>query len=76
MAKTETVHTRVTGDIKEKADKIFHRLGLTTSQAITLFFFFFLNKYGLPFELLFPDVESVFFFSFSFFFFYSHFQGM
>ena len=37
MAKTETVHTRVTSDIKEKADKIFNRLGLTTSQAITFF---------------------------------------
>ena len=26
MAKTETVHTRVTGDKKEKAEKIFNHL--------------------------------------------------
>ncbi len=55
MAKTETVHTRVTGDIKEKADKIFHRLGLTTSQAITLFLTASVNKNGLPFELTLSD---------------------
>ena len=50
MVKTETVHTRVTSDIKEKADKIFNRLGLTTSQAITLFLTASVNNNGLPFE--------------------------
>ena len=35
--KTVTVHTRVSPEIKEKADAIFTKLGLTTSQAITLF---------------------------------------
>ena len=55
MAKTKTVHTRVTADIKEKADKIFNRLGLTTSQAITLFLTASVNKNGLPFELTLLD---------------------
>ena len=58
MAKTETVHTRVTSEIKEKADKIFNRLGLTTSQAITLFLTASVNKNGLPFELTLPDEEA------------------
>lgn len=58
MAKTETVHTRVTGDIKEKTDKIFNRLGLTTSQAIILFLTASVNKNGSPFELTLPDDES------------------
>lgn len=58
MAKTETVHTRVTYDIKEKADAIFSRLGLTTSQAITLFLTASVNHNGLPFELSLPTKED------------------
>ena len=58
MAKTETVHTRVTHDIKTQADEIFSRLGLTTSQAITLFLTASVNKNGLPFELTLPSDEE------------------
>ena len=58
MTKTETVHTRVTHDIKEKVDKIFNHLGLTTSQAITLFLTASVNKNGLPFELTMSDDEN------------------
>lgn len=58
MAKTETVHTRVTGDKKEKAEKIFNHLRLTTSQAITLFLTASVNKNGSPFELALPDDEA------------------
>lgn len=57
MAKTETVHTIVTGDIKEKAEKIFNRLELTTSQVNALFLTASVNKNGLPFELALPDDE-------------------
>ena len=49
--KTVTVHTRVSPEIKEKADAIFTKLGLTTSQAITLFLTATVNYNGLPFEL-------------------------
>ena len=58
MAKTETVHTRVTQDIKEKADGIFSTLGLTTSQAIMLFLTATVNHNGLPFELTIPQGDS------------------
>ena len=58
MAKTETVHTRVTNDIKQKADSIFARLGLTTSQAIMLFLTATVNHNGLPFELSLPSHED------------------
>ena len=54
MAKTETVHTRVTHDIKTQADSIFLKLGLTTSQAIMLFLTATVNHNGLPFELTLP----------------------
>ena len=55
MAKTETVHTRVTHDIKIQADAIFSKLGLTTSQAITLFLTASVNRNGFPFELALPS---------------------
>ncbi len=58
MAKTETVHTRVTYDIKKQADEIFSRLGLTTSQAIMLFLTASVNKNGIPFELTLPSSEE------------------
>ena len=58
MAKTETVHTRVTQDIKNKADVVFSRLGLTTSQAIMLFLTASVNHNGLPFELALPTKEE------------------
>ncbi len=55
MAKTETVHTRVTHEIKTQADAIFNKLGLTTSQAIMLFLTASVNNNGLPFELSVPQ---------------------
>ena len=58
MTKTETVHTRVPRDIKQQDDSIFSRLGLTTSQAITLFLTAAVNKTGLPFELTVPSKEE------------------
>ncbi len=58
MAKTETVHTRVTHDIKERAEEIFSQLGLTTSQAIMLFLTAAVNKNGMPFELTLPSEEE------------------
>lgn len=58
MNKTLTVHTRVTPDIKEQADRIFASLGLTTSQAIMLFLTASVNHNGLPFELTLPTQEE------------------
>ncbi len=58
MAKTETIHTRVTPEIKEQAEAIFSKLGLTTSQAIMLFLTASANHGGLPFELKAPVEED------------------
>ena len=58
MAKTQTVHTRVTEDIKTQADRIFSSLGLTTSQAIMLFLTAVVNHNGMPFELSLPKKED------------------
>ena len=58
MAKTQTVHTRVTEDIKNQAEKIFTSLGLTMSQAIMLFLTATVNHNGMPFELTLPKKED------------------
>ena len=58
MTKTETVHTRVTPEIKNKADKIYASLGLTTSQAIMLFLTATVNCNGLPFKLRIDNSEE------------------
>ena len=58
MAKTQTVHTRVTEDIKNQAEKVFTSLGLTMSQAIMLFLTATVNHNGMPFELTLPKKED------------------
>ena len=55
MGKTETVHTRVSPEIKRQADAIFNSIGLTTSQAISLFLTAVINNRGIPFPLTVPD---------------------
>lgn len=58
MMKTETVHTRVTPEIKSKAEKVLSAIGLSTSQAIMLFLTAVVNHNGMPFELSLPNAES------------------
>jgi len=58
MNKTETIHTRVTPEIKREAEKIFDSIGLTTSKAISLFLTSVVNHKGIPFELSLPEQED------------------
>ncbi len=51
MNKTATVRARLEPSLKERAEEILHALGLSTTQAITLFYRQIeLNK-GLPFDV-------------------------
>jgi DNA-damage-inducible protein J len=55
MGKTSTIRARIEPELKSKAEHIFKELGLTTTQAITLFYKQVeLNK-GLPFEVAIPN---------------------
>ena len=38
MNKSSTIRARIEPDLKNKAEHIFRKLGLTTTQAITLFY--------------------------------------
>ena len=55
MSKTSTVRARIEPDLKGKAEHIFQQLGLTTTQAITLFYKQVELKNGLPFDVVIPN---------------------
>lgn len=51
MSKTATIRARVEPDLKNTAEHIFNKLGLTTTQAITLFYKQVELRNGSPFEI-------------------------
>lgn len=55
MANTTTVHTRMDVELKENVEAILAQLGLTSSDAIKLFYKQIELNGGLPFELKIPD---------------------
>ncbi len=55
MTKSATVRARIEPDLKEKAETIFERLGLSTTQAITLFYRQVEVHNGLPFDIVIPN---------------------
>ncbi len=55
MGKTSTVSARIEPGLKENAEQIFHRLGLTATQAITLFYKQVELREGLPFDVVIPN---------------------
>ena len=55
MANTTTVHARMDTALKENVDAILEQLGLTSSDAIKLFYKQIELHGGLPFELKVPD---------------------
>jgi DNA-damage-inducible protein J len=55
MPKTETVRARVEPELKRDAEAVLKRLGLTSSEAITLFLTQVKLSDGLPFPLRIPN---------------------
>ncbi len=55
MSKTATVRARLEPRLKKEAEKLFNRLGLTTTQAITLFYHQVKLRKGLPFDVVIPN---------------------
>lgn len=55
MAKSEMLHARIDAELKEKAESIFAQLGITTSEAIKMFYKQVELNGGLPFALKIPD---------------------
>lgn len=55
MNKTATVRARLEPSLKEKAEEILQSLGLSTTQAITLFYKQIEMNNGLPFNVVVPS---------------------
>ena len=55
MNKTSTVRARIRPELKNKAEQVFRDLGLSTTQAITLFYRQVELRNGLPFDVIIPN---------------------
>ncbi len=58
MAKTKTLTVRLDPDLKENVDGILDELGLSTSQAIVLFYKQVQMHQGLPFDVRLPNATT------------------
>jgi DNA-damage-inducible protein J len=54
MSKTATVRARLEPKLKDHAESVFHRLGLNSTQAITIFYRQVELRGGLPFDVAIP----------------------
>ena len=59
MAKTAMVRARVEPELKRRAEELFSALGLSTTQAITLFYKQVAMHQGLPFSIRIPNAETI-----------------
>lgn len=58
MSKTAVITARIEPGLKESVEHVFERLGLTTTQAITLFLRQVELQQGLPFTLKIPNAAT------------------
>ncbi len=58
MTKSEMIRARVEPELKQEAETVFFRLGLSTTQAITLFYKQVTLQQGLPFVVKIPNAET------------------
>ena len=59
MTLDATVRARVNGELKHEVEEILSQIGLSTSQAITLFLKRIKYERGIPFELKVPNATTL-----------------
>ena len=59
MAKTEMIRARVEPELKHQAEELFSDLGLSATEAITLFYKQVTLHRGLPFDVKVPNAETL-----------------
>ena len=57
--KTAIINARIKPDLKSDVEGILSQLGMTTTQAITMFFEQVRINQGIPFDLKLPNDESI-----------------
>jgi len=59
MRKSEVVRARIEPHIKQNTDKILNRLGLSNSEAISVFYHQIFLRKGLPFDVKIPNENTI-----------------
>jgi len=59
IMKTSTISARIDPDLKQRVERVFRELGLTSSQAITLFYKQVELQQGLPFVVKIPNEATL-----------------
>ncbi len=59
MHKVATINTRIEPKLKSQAETIFRKVGLTSAEAVRLFYMQVCLHKGLPFEVKIPNEETV-----------------
>jgi DNA-damage-inducible protein J len=59
MAKTATINARIEPEVKEKAEGIFSALGISASEAISMFYRQVTFRRGLPFDVCIPNATTI-----------------
>jgi DNA-damage-inducible protein J len=59
MYKSATVNTRIDPLLKEKAENILHKVGLSAAEAVRLFYTQICLHKGLPFEARIPNKTTI-----------------
>jgi len=59
MAKTATINARIEPEVKERAESIFAAIGISASEAISMFYRQVAFRKGLPFDVCIPNAATV-----------------
>lgn len=59
MRKSATVRARIEPVLKRKAESVFKHLGLSSTQAVTLFYRQVTLRKGLPFNVVIPNATTL-----------------
>lgn len=59
MAKTAYLNARIDPKLKTQAEKVFAGVGVSATQAITMFYRQVVLRRGLPFDVRIPNKETV-----------------
>ena len=59
MSKSAMVRARIEPELKQHAEKVFQQLGISVTQAITLFYKQVEMRNGLPFNVVIPTRETL-----------------
>ena len=59
MHKVATINTRIEPKLKSQAEAILHKVGLTSAEAVRLFYMQVCLQKGLPFEVKIPNKATI-----------------